>query len=82
MTLSDYFVSLVRTGVPVAVGLVLAKLAAATGITVDVGLAEPVVTGLAVGGYYAVVRALEARWPVFGWMLGYAVKPTYDTLAR
>lgn len=81
MTLSDYFVSLIRTAVPVAVGLVLAKLAATTGIAVETGLAEPVVTGLAIGGYYAAVRALEARWPLFGVMLGYPVRPTYDTLS-
>lgn len=77
MTLSDYLVSIIRTGVPVLVGLVLAKLAAKTGITADLGLASEVATGLAIGGYYAAVRALEARWPFFGVLLGWKAAPEY-----
>lgn len=76
MTLRDYFASVIRTLVPVALGVVLTKIgitdATVQGIPLDV-----VVSVVAVGGYYAGVRALEKRWPLVGVLLGWAAAPIY-----
>lgn len=77
MTLSDYLVSLVRTFVPVLVGLGLTKLATVTGISVSGETANLLLTGLVISGYYAAVRALEAKWHWFGVLLGWKVAPSY-----
>lgn len=79
MTLRDYLASLIRTFVPIAVGLGLAWVAAKTGVSISDEPAKTLVTGLAAAGYYAAVRALEARWTWAGWLLGYAVPPRYTT---
>ena len=76
MNLSDRFVSLIRTVVPVAVGTFAAWLAAKTGIVLgetDIAL----VTGLAISGYYTLVRWAESKWPALGWLLGVAKTPEY-----
>lgn len=80
MSLSDYLVSLIRTLVPMVVGYVI-RLTAGADIEVDPGALEVVVSGLFVGGYYALVRALEARFPVVGVLLGWMAKPKYDKAA-
>jgi hypothetical protein len=77
MTLSDYLVSLVRTGVPVLAGLVLARLGI-NGLNVDGVTAQTAISILAVAGYYALVRALESKWSKVGILLGWAVTPNYD----
>lgn len=77
MTLRDYLVSVLRTVVPYAVGLGLVWLADKTGITVPDEPTKTLATGLVAAGYYAAVRAAEARWSWVGWLLGYAVSPTY-----
>ena len=78
--LHDYVTSLIRTAVPVAVASVLAWLASTAGIVLDsessTGLTLAV-GGLAIAGYYALVRALEQRWPVLGRLLGKQASPTY-----
>lgn len=78
--LHDYLISLIRTAVPVAVASVLAWLASRAGVVLDeqssTGLTLAV-GGLAIGGYYALVRALEVRWPVFGKLLGKQSAPEY-----
>lgn len=76
MTVSDYLVSIVRTFVPAVVGYVIAVLTG-LGIDVDPTALEVVVTGLVVGGYYALVRALEKVNPWFGVLLGWVATPTY-----
>lgn len=77
MTVSDYLVSLIRTAVPVLVGLLIAALAKA-GLKLDEGTLSPLIDGLAVGGYYAVIRAAETRWPLAGYLLGWKSQPTYS----
>lgn len=81
--LHDYVVSLIRTAVPAGVGAALAWLAVrgldlAPEVRVQVISA---ITALAAAtftaAYYAVVRALETRWPAFGRLLGKKAAPTY-----
>lgn len=78
-----YIVSLIRTGVPVAVAAALTWLAAKTGIVLDEEtskMATLVVFALTVGGYYALARAIEERWPTLGKILvgfGAGASPTY-----
>jgi hypothetical protein len=80
--LHDYLLSLIRTAVPVAVGSALAWLAVHFNIALDeetsaqLGIA---VAALAIGGYYALVRGLETRWPWFGKLLGASKPPAYPT---
>lgn len=78
--LHDYLISLIRTVVPAAVGLVLAWLARKTGIVLPEDLSAELtltVAGVAIGAYYAAVRALEVRWPWVGRLLGSRRQPTY-----
>jgi hypothetical protein len=76
MTVSDYLVSLVRTFVPVVVGYLLSVLTG-LGIDVDPTAAETIISGLFIGGYYALARALEKAQPWFGVLLGWKATPTY-----
>lgn len=80
MTIRDYLVSVIRTIVPAAVGAVLSWLA-----TIGLDLGEQANAGLvtamtaaAIGLYYILIRALEAKWPAFGVLLGLTRPPTYD----
>lgn len=80
--MNDYVLSLVRTWVPIAVGSVLSYLAVRLGVGVDEDVSNQItvgVTALVVAGYYALVRALEVRWPWFGKLLGAKRAPAYDT---
>jgi len=77
MRLTDYLVSLVRTAVPAVVGYLLSLLSG-VGIDLDPGALSTVVTGLFVGGYYAVARFLESKVPALGWLLGYPAAPKYE----
>lgn len=77
--MSDFIPSLIRTWVPVAVGVVLSWLSSKWGITdVDGQTAAATVTGLFIGVYYALIRALESRWPVVGTLLGRRSTPSYQ----
>ena len=67
--MNDFLVSLIRTWVPVLVGSLVAM------IGVDIDAAA--ITGAAVAIYYAVVRALEMRFPQLGILLGRKSQPTY-----
>ena len=79
--MNDYFLSLIRTWVPIAVGAVLSWLAA-RGLSLD----EEATYGLtafltALGGavYYALARGLESRWPALGrLLLGSKRTPAYE----
>jgi len=72
---SDYVVSLIRTWVPILVGLV-SGWALNQGIHIPAD-AQVAATGAIIALYYAVVRGLETRWPWVGWLLGQAKAPTY-----
>lgn len=80
MGFSDYVVSVIRTVVPVWVGSFLAWVAAATGVVLDSASSAGAVTtvvALLVGVYYLAARALEAKWPALGWLLGAPRPPAY-----
>lgn len=76
----DYFLSLVRTWVPVAAGAVLSWLASVgldLGAEAEVGLVV-VMTAAITAVYYALARVLEARWPALGrLLLGSSQAPVY-----
>lgn len=78
--MSDLVVSLIRTYVPVVVGTVIAWLVA-QGIDVTPETEVQLVaglTGIISAAYYGVVRLLERRWPVVGYLLGSKKQPTYE----
>lgn len=77
--MSDYLVSLIRTWVPVAVGVAITWLGAQLGVDIDSTEAAAAVTGVVVAVYYAVARILEDRWPQLGLLLGRASVPAYGT---
>ena len=65
--MNDYMISLIRTVVPVGIGAALAWLASLgvdAGATANTGLVVGV-TGLVIGGYYALVRAIERKLPAW-----------------
>ena len=77
--MSDYLISLIRTGVPVVVGAVVAWLAA-RGLNVPADAQVQVTAGLTTVltfAYYAAVRAAEKRWPAAGVLLGHTAQPVY-----
>lgn len=74
-----YITSAIRTGVPLAVGWLVAWLLA-HGIDVPAQARDWAVGGLtfaAAFGYYLAVRALEHKWPQVGVLLGVPIKPVY-----
>lgn len=78
--MSDYLLSLIRTWVPIAVGVALTWIAVHWSIVLPEDLstqASMAVTGLVVAVYYGLVRALELRWPWVGRLLGAARPPAY-----
>ncbi|WP_207935865.1 hypothetical protein [Actinomadura sp. KC216] len=81
--MNNYILSLVRTYVPIGVGLALTWLARELGIVLDgdtSAMASAVAVALASGAWYALARALEAYWPTFGVLLGSAKAPEYKAL--
>jgi hypothetical protein len=78
---SDQLKSIVRTFVPVVVGLILSGLAT-IGVEVPEGALTTVVDALFVGGYYALVRVLEEKNPSFGWLLGLPTPPNYERTTK
>ena len=72
--------SVVRTVVPVVVGLILTGLAV-VGFDLPEGLVTEVVATVIITLYYAIVRWLETNVaPAWGWLLGKANAPKYDPL--
>lgn len=83
--MSDYLLSLIRTAVPAGVGAVLTYLATRWGIGLDEQTSAQVAaaaTAVVTAVYYALVRALETRWPWFGKLLGSSKKPAYQVTQR
>ena len=78
--MSDQFVSLIRTWVPIVVGSLiswLASLGLDVGAQANTGLTI-FLTALVIAVYYALVRALEKKWPVVGrFLLGSSRVPEY-----
>lgn len=76
--MQDLLRSVVRTFVPVVVGLIISGLAMA-GVEVDQAALTSVIDAIFVGLYYTVVRFLESKNKQFGWFLGLPTPPTYAT---
>ena len=79
MQLSDFAVSLIRTWVPAAAGAVIAYFVS---LGVDFSTEQEAAISSAVvvffvAIYYWAARALESRWPAFGYLLGVAKTPSY-----
>jgi hypothetical protein len=69
---NDYFVSLIRTWVPVAIGSLLTWLASTLGIVLsdDTSVQLTIAAvGIVTAVYYALARAVEKRWPGLGRIL-------------
>lgn len=75
--MSDLLTSIIRTLVPAIVAWLLAA-AARVGLDVPADQLTGVIEAVVLGGYYAVVRAAEQRWPAVGWLLGLPRPPAYD----
>lgn len=66
--------SLIRTVVPVVVGVLLGQ-AAQVGLDLPEGAVTEVVTVVVTAGYYWVARKLERRYPAAGrWLLGLGIR--------
>jgi hypothetical protein len=75
----NLFVSFLRTGIPSLVGW-LVSLAAAHGLDLDEGVLAGGVTPIATVTYYGMFRLAEQHLsPKFGWLLGYARPPAYES---
>ncbi|MFD9792083.1 hypothetical protein ACFWXK_14155 [Streptomyces sp. NPDC059070] len=73
----NLYVSLVRTGVPAAVGWGVA-VALRHGLDLDATAVTGVLTPVASFAYYGLFRLAEEHLsPRFGWLLGYARPPKY-----
>jgi len=70
--MDSYFVSLIRTWVPIGIGAVLTWLASTLGIVLGADTSVPLTVaavGVVTAVYYAVARAVEKRWPGIGRIL-------------
>ncbi len=66
---NDYFVSLIRTWTPIAIGSALTWLASTLGIVLSDDTSVPLTVaavGIVTAVYYAAARAAEKRWPLIG----------------
>lgn len=85
MNLSNQIVSLIRTYVPIGVGLLATWVAAELEVIIDAETSaslSAVFVAIASAVYYTVARRLEAHFPQLGWLLGVANAPMYPTTAR
>lgn len=76
----NYVPSLIRTFVPIAVGAVLAYLAVHFGLHPSQAQAAAItapLTAVISAVYYALVRYLETKYPIFGILLGKKAQPVY-----
>lgn len=82
--LQNLGVSLIRTYVPIAVGLLLTWLAESTHLVIS-PKSEALLAGVAVAvlsaAYYSLVRLLEHYVPQLGVLLGVPKKPVYPSVA-
>lgn len=76
--MNDQLPGYIRTYIPI-VSVLLGRELAKRGLDVDSELLAVVVGIIFAAVYYAVVRFLEKRKSVFGWLLGVAKQPAYST---
>ena len=78
------FASLLRTVVPVVVGILLGW-GAKVGLDLPSGAVTEIVTVALTATYYALARVLEQEWPIVGrWLLALGLpvgQPSYDKRA-
>lgn len=80
--LNDGVVSLIRTYVPLGVGLAVTYLAQTFGVVLDEdtsAMASSAAVAIVTAVYYAAARALESRWPALGVLLGASKAPSYTS---
>nr|PZN20457.1 MAG: hypothetical protein DIU80_20245 [Chloroflexota bacterium] len=78
--MSDAILSLIRTYMPLAVGVAVTYLARELGVVLDEdtsAMASSAAVAVVTAVYYAAARALESRWPALGVLLGAARAPSY-----
>lgn len=75
--MENFRTSLIRTVVPVIVGIIITTVAKLN-VEIDSGAVTDLVTAVVTGAYYAAVRWAESRWPQAGWLLGSPHAPEYD----
>jgi hypothetical protein len=76
----DLGASILRSVVASVVGGFVAWLAKNAGIVIDANTSAGLVqafTVAVIAAYYIVVRVLETKSPIFGWLLGLAKLPNY-----
>lgn len=76
MTLRSFGASLVRTISPLVAGFLLTYLVR-LGIEIETDTAVLYTYAALSALYYTLIRALEARFPIVGILLGYTVQPEY-----
>lgn len=79
--MNNFVISLIRTWTPVAVGAVLAWLAA-RGLHLSPSTDAAAVAAITAGItalYYALIRLAETKFPWLGVLLGHTAKPSYGT---
>lgn len=73
---TDVGTALVRTIAPYATAYVVARLTK-LGVAANAEEVNAQVALVLGSAWYAIVRALEERWPKAGWLLGVAKTPEY-----
>lgn len=68
--------AIVRTVVPILVGLAVA-LAAKAGLSITSASVTPVIASAVAAVYYAAVRLAEQKWPKLSILLGSSATPVY-----
>ena len=74
--MSDLQTSIVRTVVPMLVGVILTA-AARVGLDLDDAAVTSIATAVVSAAYYAAARWLESRRASLGWLLGKPTAPSY-----
>ena len=75
--MNNLAISVIRTWVPIIVGVIL-TFAAKAGFNIDSEALTIVITGIITGMYYLVVRFAETHFgSSWGWLLGKASRPAY-----
>ena len=80
--MNDTIISFIRTYVPLLVATVVTWIAKRTGFVVPEDVSAQAVTliiPLVAALWYALVRALESRWPSIGVLLGVPKAPVYES---
>ena len=77
--INSYVTSLIRTYVPLGIGVLVTWLAS-LGIDIDSTASAALVAGIGAvvaAAWYALARLLEKRWPKLGGLLGVPRAPSY-----